>query len=182
MRVTINQTRLELVQGDITSQATTAIVNAANSGLLGGGGVDGAIHEVGGPAIMQETRAKYPDGCPTGSAVSTGAGNLPADYVFHAVGPVWNGGNQGEAELLSSAYRTCLELAMKNQCESVAFPSLSTGAYRYPLDLAAEVALKTVIEFLEKEVGPKRVCFVLFDAGAYGAYSAALERMVRDRS
>ena len=129
MQVLVNGQTLELCQGDITLQEVDAIVNAANSRLMGGGGVDGAIHRRGGPSIMEETDAKYPNGCPTGSAVISAAGELPARHVIHAVGPVWNGGARGEAELLAGAYRRCLELAVEQGCRSVAFPSLSTGAY-----------------------------------------------------
>ena len=177
MQVKINDQTLELQQGDVTRQEVDAIVNAANSQLAGGGGVDGAIHRRGGPAIMAETKAKYPDGCPTGSAVTSGAGNLGARYVIHAVGPIWRGGNQGEADLLAGAYRRCLELAVEHECQSVAFPSLSTGAYGYPIEQAARVALRTAIKFLNEQGKPELVRFVLFDAGAYGAFSAALEEL-----
>jgi O-acetyl-ADP-ribose deacetylase (regulator of RNase III) len=177
MRLDINGRTLELHQGDITLQEVEAIVNAANSHLAGGGGVDGAIHRRGGPAIMAETSARYPDGCPTGSAVISGAGDLKAKYVIHAVGPVWSGGQRGEAELLAGAYRRCLELAAQHGCRSIAFPALSTGAYRYPIDQAARIALQTAIEFLRAHELPELVRFVLFDAGAYGAFAAALEGM-----
>ncbi len=168
---------LELHQGDITVEEADAIVNAANSHLAGGGGVDGAIHRRGGPEIMAETDAKYPDGCPTGSAVISTAGKLKARYVIHAVGPRWRGGQRGEAELLAGAYRRSLELAVEHDCRSVALPALSTGAYGYPMDLAARVALQTAIEFLREHGKPERVRFVLFDAGAYGAFAAALEEL-----
>ena len=177
MRVEINGQSVELHQGDITLEQVDAIVNAANSRLAGGGGVDGAIHRRGGPSIMAETDEKYPDGCPTGSAVITGAGDLPARYVIHAVGPVWRGGGRGEAELLAGAYRRCLELAVENDCQSIALPALSTGAYRYPIDQAARVGLATAIEFLREHGGPSLVRFVLFDAGAYAAFAAALEEL-----
>lgn len=178
MRVQINHQTLELHQGDITLEQTDAIVNAANSRLAGGGGVDGAIHRRGGPDIMAETNARYPDGCPTGSAVISGAGRLAARYVIHAVGPVWRGGGQGEADLLASAYRRSLELAVDHNCRSVAFPALSTGAYGYPIDLAARVALRTVISFLKEKGQPELVRFVLFSEGAFGAFAAALEELV----
>ncbi len=178
MQSLVNGQTLELCQGDITLQEVDAIVNAANSRLMGGGGVDGAIHRRGGPSIMEETDAKYPDGCPTGSAVISGGGQLPARHVIHAVGPVWNGGARGEAELLTQAYRRCLELAVQQGCRSVAFVSLSTGAYRYPIDLAARTALSTVIDFLNERGRPELVRFVLFGPGAYGAFSAALEELV----
>jgi len=175
MRVETGGCVLELVEGDVTLQEVDAIVNAANRHLAGGGGVDGAIHRRGGPSIMAETDQKYPDGCPTGSAVISGAGNLPAKYVIHAVGPVWQGGHRGEADLLAGAYRRCLELAVEHHCQSIAFPSLSTGAYGYPIDQAARVAITTALEFLKKHGKPELVRFVLFGAGAYTAFSAALE-------
>ena len=177
MQVEIGGGALELCTGDITLQQVDAIVNAANSRLAGGGGVDGAIHRRGGPAIMAETDQKYSEGCPTGSAVISGAGTLPAKHVIHAVGPVWGGGNRGEAELLAGAYRRCLELALENDCRSIAFPSLSTGAYRYPIDRAARIGLSTAIDFLNQHGKPELVRFVLFDAGAYGAFAAALEEL-----
>jgi O-acetyl-ADP-ribose deacetylase (regulator of RNase III) len=168
---------IELAQGDITLQKVDAIVNAANSRLAGGGGVDGAIHRRGGACIMAETEAKYPEGCPTGSAVISGGGNLAAKHVIHAVGPVWSGGGRGEAELLAGAYRRCLELAVEHGCRSIALPALSAGAYRYPLDQAARVALATAIEFLEDAGKPELVRFVLFDAVAQAAFAAALAEL-----
>jgi len=179
MRVETSGCVLELLEGDVTLQEVDAIVNAANSHLAGGGGVDGAIHRRGGPSIMAETDQKYPEGCPTGSAVISGAGNLPATYVIHAVGPVWRGGNRGEADLLAGAYRRCLELAVEHQCRSVAFPSLSTGAYGYPIDQAARVAIATALDFLKKHGKPELVRFVLFGAGACKVFSAALEELNR---
>ncbi len=175
MELIVSGRMIQLHQGDITVEEVEAIVNAANSALAGGGGVDGAIHRRGGPTIMAETRRCYPDGCPTGSAVITDAGRLKAKYVIHAVGPIWGGGSRGEADLLASAYRRCLELAAEHDCQSIAFPSLSTGAYRYPVDQAARVAMKTVVEFLKEHTQPQLVRFVLFDAGTYAAYAAALE-------
>ena len=170
---------LELAQGDITLQQVDAIVNAANSRLAGGGGVDGAIHRRGGPEIMAETDAQYPNGCPTGSAVLSGAGRLKAKHVIHAVGPVWRGGGRGEAELLAGAYRRSLELAEASGCASIAFPALSTGVYGYPMDQGARVALATAIEFLKQHEKPELVRFVLFDAAAYAAFAAALEDLTR---
>ncbi len=178
MRSEIGTCKIELHQGDITLHEVDAIVNAANSRLAGGGGVDGAIHRRGGPDIMAETGAKYPTGCPTGSAVISGAGKLKAKHVIHAVGPVWRGGDRGEPELLAGAYRRCLELAVEAVCKSIAFPALSTGAYGYPMDRAARVALSTAIEFLKEHGKPEVVRFVLFDAGAYGAFAAAMEELV----
>lgn len=178
MLVKIGQCSLELVEGDITQQHVDVIVNAANSELAGGGGVDGAIHRAAGPEIMAETSSRYPDGCPTGSAVPTSAGNLSAKYIFHAVGPVWKGGKSGEPAQLASAYRTCLKLAVDLQCQSIAFPALSAGAYGYPMDLAASNALKTVIDFVRWHKTPTQVRFVLFGAGAFGAWCRALEEVV----
>jgi len=177
MEAKINDQTLQLHQGDITLEEVDAIVNAANSRLAGGGGVDGAIHRRGGGTIMQQTADRYPHGCPTGSAVISDAGNLAARYVIHAVGPVWSGGNRGEADLLAGAYRRSLELAADHDCRSIAFPALSTGAYRYPIDQAARVALSTTIDFLKHNSKPELVRFVLFDAGAYGAFAAALEEL-----
>jgi O-acetyl-ADP-ribose deacetylase (regulator of RNase III) len=177
--VTINGRSLELVRGDITQQEVDAIVNAANSRLAGGGGVDGAIHRAGGPSIMAETRRRYPDGCPNGSAVITSAGNLRAKYVIHAVGPVWSGGGRGEEGLLASAYRTSLELADAHDCRSIALPALSTGAYRYPIDDAARVAVRTAVDFLStlEESRPLEIVrFVLFSADVLTAFKSALEQ------
>ena len=177
MQVHIGACVLELVTGDITRQTTDAIVNAANSQLAGGGGVDGAIHRAGGPAIMAETRQRYPQGCPTGDAVISGAGQLPARYVIHAVGPVWHGGQHREAGQLASAYEKSLAVAVAHQCHSVGFPSLSTGAYGYPVALAAQTALSTVLAFLREHQQPSCVRFVLFDSGTYTAYAAVLEEV-----
>lgn len=172
----IGSALLELVQGDITHQAVDAIVNAANEGLRGGGGVDGAIHRAGGPSIMEECRRI--GRCKTGDAVVTTAGLLPAKVVIHAVGPVWYGGKRGEADLLASCYRRSLELAVEGRHESVAFPSISTGAYGYPVDKAARVALKTVIDFLKGQEQIKLVRFVLFDRKTYDAYAEALKEIL----
>ena len=177
MQVAIGNATIELCQGDITLQQVDAIVNAANSRLAGGGGVDGAIHRRGGPEIMRDTDARYPEGCPTGSAVISTAGKLAAKYVIHAVGPVWSGGQRGEADLLAGAYRRSLELAVEHGCRSIALPALSTGAYRFPMDQAARIALATAIEFLREHGRPELIRFVLFDAGAYGAFAAALETL-----
>ena len=174
MQRTINRQTLELVEGDITLQELDAIVNAANSSLAGGGGVDGAIHRRGGPTIMQETDRKKPEGCPTGSAVLSGAGNLAAEYVIHAVGPIWRGGDRGENELLASAYRTSLKLAVDHDCESIAFPSLSTGAYRFPIEQAAQIAIRTIIDFLNQHGRPSLVRIALFNAPALQVFEQAL--------
>lgn len=168
--------RIELVQGDITRQATDAIVNAANTTLLGGGGVDGAIHRAGGPAILEECRRI--GGCPTGDARVTTAGNLPARFVIHTVGPVYRDGRHGEPDLLASAYRRSLEVAAERQLRSVAFPSISTGAYRFPVKDAASIALGTVSSFLEERPGiVELVRFVLFSASDLGVYGDALDRL-----
>jgi O-acetyl-ADP-ribose deacetylase (regulator of RNase III) len=173
MEATFNGRALELVLGDITAQEVDAIVNAANSALAGGGGVDGAIHRAGGPAIMEETRRRYPDGCPTGSAVISGAGKLRATYVIHAVGPVWRGGKSGEERLLAGAYRKSLELAAEHACRSIAFPALSTGAYRYPIEEAARTAITTAASFLQQlpaDAPLTLVRFVLFSADVFAAF------------
>jgi O-acetyl-ADP-ribose deacetylase len=180
VKTSINGRTLELTQGDITLQQVDAIVNAANSRLAGGGGVDGAIHRQGGPSIMEETDRRYPEGCPTGTAVITAGGELAAKHVIHTVGPIWSGGRRGEAELLASAYRSCLELALENDCHSIAFPSLSTGVYRYPIDQAARIALGTVNDFLTEKGAPELVRFVLFTEGIYAAFAAALEEIVQN--
>ncbi|MEZ6058355.1 MAG: O-acetyl-ADP-ribose deacetylase [Planctomycetaceae bacterium] len=168
---------MELVQGDITEQQVDAIVNAANSELAGGGGVDGAIHRAAGPEVMLETKSRYPNGCPTGSAVATSAGLLPVKFVFHAVGPIWRGGGQGEPALLQAAYRASLELAAEHRCRSIAFPAISAGAYGYPMDLAAEIALNTVRRFFESKGQPATVRFALPTPGPYAAFARVLENM-----
>jgi len=174
MRKSIDDTVIELVQGDITQEQTDAIVNAANSGLRGGGGVDGAIHRAGGPAIMAECRRI--GGCPTGTAVITTGGELPARYVIHTVGPRWTGGDSGEAELLASAYRSSLQVAVDNGLKTVAFPSISTGVYGYPIQQASQIALRSVVEFLGDRPGSlDLVRFVLFSPGDYQLYRMALE-------
>ena len=181
-QVTINGAKLTIAQGDITRQATDAIVNAANSSLMGGGGVDGAIHRAGGPAILEDCKkivAKQ-GRLPTGEAVITTGGNLKAGHVIHTVGPVWHGGSQNEEQLLASAYRESLKLAAEHSLMSVSFPSISTGAYRYPVDQAAKVALTTVASFLgEKVTSIKEVVFVLFDSRTYQEYVAVLDEVVK---
>ncbi len=177
IRKAIGHRAIELVLGDITQQHVDAIINAANCRLAGGGGVDGAIHRAGGPSIMAETRRLYPDGCPTGSAVITSAGNLAAMYIVHAVGPVWNGGQRGEETLLASAYESSLRLADEHDCQSVAMPALSTGAYRYPLEDAARVAIATSAAFLSQLDASRPlvlVRFVLFSPDALAAFQQAL--------
>lgn len=177
MYLKVDSSLIELVQGDITQQKVDAIVNAANSALAGGGGVDGAIHAAAGPAVMEETDEKYRDGCPTGEAVISGAGNLAVKFIIHAVGPVWRGGATQEADALKNAYVNSLKLAVEHHCQSVAFPAISTGVYAFPIDLAARQSLRAVADFLHEHQQPELVRFVLFDAGSFGAYSAALEEL-----
>lgn len=170
--------QLDVVQGDITRLAVDAIVNAANSSLMGGGGVDGAIHRAGGPAILEECRAivARQGGCRTGEAVITGAGNLPARYVIHTVGPVWRGGGSGEREALASCYRRSLELAVEHQCKTVAFPNISTGVYGFPKAEAARIAVATVAAFLKKAPGIEKVMFVCFDAESFRLVQGEVEQ------
>jgi len=176
----INKTKLSLLQGDITKQSTDAIVNAANSSLMGGGGVDGAIHRSGGTAILEECKqiVSRIGRLPTGEAVITTGGNLKARHVIHTVGPVWQGGHRGEPELLASSYRNSLGLAVANSLKTVAFPSISTGAFGYPVILAAAVALETVIDFLREDESLIEVVFVLFDDAIYQRYVHALEELL----
>jgi len=180
MEAMVNKTRLSLIRGDITKQETDAIVNAANSSLMGGGGVDGAIHRAGGPAILEECkRIRSERGpLPAGQAVITTGGNLKARFVIHTVGPIWHGGGSGEPELLSSAYRESLKLAVENRLSSVSFPSISTGAYGYPVDMAARVALEAVRSFLKEDASLTEVIFVLFDANTYEAYARTLRELI----
>jgi O-acetyl-ADP-ribose deacetylase (regulator of RNase III) len=177
MQLKVGLSTIELVMGDITKQKVDAIVNAANTKLLPGGGVDGAIRKAGGDIISKECAEiiQKQGGCPTGKAVFTSAGRLPARYVIHAVGPIWKGGTQKEEELLASAYRESLTLAKKLDVKSIAFPSISTGIYKYPLRDAAYIALKTVKEFLEKEQDiSMHVYFVLFDKETFDTYQKVL--------
>jgi O-acetyl-ADP-ribose deacetylase (regulator of RNase III) len=162
----------ELVRGDITRERVDAIVNAANSRLIPGGGVDGAIHSAGGPEIEAECRKI--GGCGTGMTCATTAGKLHARRVLHTVGPIWRGGGHGEAELLASCYRSALELARAENLRSIAFPSISTGVYAYPVDQAAAIAVATIVAFLENNAIPEAVKMVLFDAATYAAYREAL--------
>jgi len=172
---TINGVTLALMRGNIVEARVDAIVNAANSGLRGGGGVDGAIHRAGGPSIMEECRMI--GGCPTGEAVVTTAGKLPTKYVFHAVGPIYSGSLDDE-RLLTSAYQSCLNLAEKHQVKSIAFPSLSTGIYGYPLELAAPIALHTIIEHIKKPTCLQQVLMVLFGESAYKVHEQALDKLI----
>ena len=183
MEVKVNKTKVSTIQGDITKQATDAIVNAANSSLMGGGGVDGAIHRAGGPAILDECKriVGRQGRLPTVKAVITTGGNLKARYVIHTVGPIWHGGSGNEAELLRSAYYECLKLATENRLASISFPSISTGAYGYPVDEAAKVAVSTVVSFLrEQTTFLTEVVFVLFDSRTYQSYRSALQEAMGD--
>ncbi|MEM3596875.1 MAG: O-acetyl-ADP-ribose deacetylase [Candidatus Bathyarchaeia archaeon] len=177
----IGKTKICLVQGDITEMDTDAIVNAANPTLMGGGGVDGAIHCKGGPKILEECKriraSEWPNGLPTGRAVITSGGNLKAKYVIHTVGPIWRGGNQGEPELLAEAYRNSLMLAVSKGLKTIAFPSISTGAYGYPIEKACKVALATIKEFVEKENKFDEIIFVLFTRQDFEIYRKAAQEI-----
>ncbi len=175
---TINSVTLALLQGDITEVQADAIVNAANQSLAGGGGVDGAIHRAGGPAIMAECRRI--GACPTGSAVATTAGKLKARYVFHAVGPIYRGRGD-EERLLAGAYQSSLDLAEQRNIQSIAFPSISTGVYGYPVEQAARIALQTVINHIQHKQKPtslQQVLFVLFDHHTYDVYEQTIRELL----
>ena len=173
------RSRIKILKGDITKLETDAIVNAANSSLLGGGGVDGAIHRAGGPEILEACRkiVARQGGCPTGEAVITTAGKLPAKFVIHTVGPVWHGGTKNEPEKLASCYHNSLKLAQENNCQTVAFPNISTGVYGYPKPEAAKVALQETIAFLENNALPREVTFVCFDEENLELYKKLLEKV-----
>ena len=179
MEFKVGNAILELIKGDITDVEADAIVNAANSTLLGGGGVDGAIHRKGGPKILEECKliraTEWPDGLPTGNAVMTSGGNLRAKHILHTVGPVWMGGFNVEAELLKQAYRNTLKLAASKGLRTIAFPSISTGTYGYPVEEASRVALATVKSFLENEDKLEKVTFVLFSDKVYEVFLKTAE-------
>jgi len=181
MKFMVRKTKIRIVRGDITEQDTDAIVNAANPSLMGGGGVDGAIHTKGGTKILEECKrirkTQYPDGLPTGKAVITTGGNLKAKYVIHTVGPVWRGGTHGEPGLLAEAYKNSLSLTVSRGLKTIAFPSISTGAYGYPIEKACKIALKTVKEFLEKEDELEEVVFVLFSRPDLETYEKAAKEI-----
>jgi O-acetyl-ADP-ribose deacetylase len=175
--ITVKNTIVRALTGDITVERTEAIVNAANSGLLGGGGVDGAIHRAGGPAILEECRKIVTQigRLPAGKAVITGAGKMAAKYVIHTVGPVWHGGNSHEADILASCYTECLKLASAHNIRSIAFPAISTGIYGYPAEPAAQIAVAAVAGFVSNESTPiEEVHFVLYDKGSFNIYSKEL--------
>lgn len=180
MEVKINTSTLVLVEGDITQEETEAIVNAANTRLAGGGGVDGAIHRAGGPSIMEECRKI--GGCPTGKAVITTGGNLKAKYVIHTVGPIYQGGNKGEAELLRSAHRESLKLASSKGIKSLAFPAISTGVYGYPVEEAARIALSTVIDYFREHTDIELVRFVLFGRKTYDIFAEELRKLIEEKN
>jgi O-acetyl-ADP-ribose deacetylase len=170
--------RLKILQGDITKQKVDAIVNAANNSLLGGGGVDGAIHRGAGPELLAECRTL--NGCATGAAKITRGYRLPAKHVIHTVGPVWQGGAHGEDELLAKCYRSCLELLEAHELRSIAFPAISTGVYGFPIDRAARIALAEIKPFLERNTTVDRLLLVCFNQEVYDAYWTALQQMVPD--
>lgn len=167
--------RITIIEGDITKQRVDAIVNAANNSLLGGGGVDGAIHRAAGPKLLEETRTL--NGCATGEAKMTGGYNLPARWVIHTVGPVWKGGDNGEDELLASCYRNSLALAAQHGAQTVAFPSISTGVYGFPIERAARIALRETQAFLEQHASIEQVVFVCFGQRDYKVYQQATQEM-----
>ncbi|MCP4252273.1 MAG: O-acetyl-ADP-ribose deacetylase [Candidatus Scalindua sp.] len=175
MEKMVGKTKLSLVQGDITQQGTEAIVNAANTTLLGGGGVDGAIHRAGGPKILEECKAirAKQESCPTGEAVITTGGNMATEYIIHTVGPVWSGGNRNEDQLLRNAYYNSLNLSKENGIKSISFPSISTGVYRFPKERAVKIALTTVKEFIQ-EYNFEEIRFVLFSEKDMQIYEKAL--------
>jgi len=179
----VGDTTLRLVQGDITVQEVDAIVNAANSSLMGGGGVDGAIHRAGGPGILEECKAivARQGRLPTGQTVITTAGRMPAGHVVHTVGPIWRGGSSSEDALLADAYRNSLALAAENGCRTVAFPSISTGVYSFPIERAARIALSTLIEEIPKH-DLDEVRMVLFAPSDFDVYSNALREVAKDLS
>ena len=166
--------RVEILKADITTLKVDAIVNAANSSLLGGGGVDGAIHRAAGPGLLQECRLL--GGCKTGQAKITAGHNLPARHVIHTVGPVWRGGEQGEPELLASCYKSSLSLAAQNNIKTIAFPAISCGVYGYPVEQACEIAMNEIIEFLSNNDSIEKVIFTCFDQNIYRAYIEIFER------
>jgi len=167
--------RIEVTQGDITRERVDAIINAANKSLRGGGGVDGAIHRAGGPAILEECIQH--GGCDTGDAKITTAGDLPAKFVIHTVGPVYNNGQSGEPELLAACHRRSLDVAVENECTAVAFPAIGCGAYGYPVDDAAEIAIATVREFISGDAQIQLVRFVMFEQKTHDAFQRALEKL-----
>ena len=180
MEFDYNGKTVEVIQGDITRIRVDAIANAANEGLRGGGGVDGAIHRAGGPTIMEECRQI--GRCPTGTAVITGAGQLPAQYVIHTVGPIWHGGKNREPALLRSAYDSSLNLAEERSLKTVAFPSISTGVYGFPIEKACPIAVETALDHLDKPTSIEKVIFVLFSQADYDVYVSRVKEIIETRS
>lgn len=184
MKVKIGKTTISIMQGDITEQETDAIVNAANSSLMGGGGVDGAIHKKGGHKILDECKkireTEYKDGLPTGKAVITNGGSLKADYVIHTVGPIWKGGNHCEEKLLRDAYQNSLEIAIDKGIKTISFPSISTGAYGFPITKASKIAINTVKDYLEKNVNLEKVVFVLFSEEDFTIYRKVMKEILKN--
>ncbi|MGQ9513933.1 MAG: O-acetyl-ADP-ribose deacetylase [Thermoproteota archaeon] len=182
IKLKIGNTRILILKGDITDQDVDAIVNAANPSLMGGGGVDGAIHRKGGKVIVEECKQirekKWPEGLPTGEAVITSGGNLKARYVIHTVGPIYRGGDKGEDELLSRAYTNSLKLAVDKGLKSISFPSISTGAYGFPIERASKIAIRTVINFVKLNKGLEEVRFVLFSEGDLRTYMEAIKQFL----
>jgi O-acetyl-ADP-ribose deacetylase len=174
-----NQSRIEIIRGDITAQKVDAIVNAANNSLLGGGGVDGAIHRAAGPELLEECRKL--GGCPTGSAKMTAGYRLPAKWVIHTVGPVWRGGQHEEDRLLTDSYRNSLNLAKQSGIRSIAFPSISTGAYGFPVDRASRIALAEITAHLEQNDLPEKALIVCFDEQTLQAYSSSYQQQIRKK-
>jgi O-acetyl-ADP-ribose deacetylase (regulator of RNase III) len=178
----VGKAKISLVLGDLTEATVDAIVNAANQSLMGGGGVDGAVHRKGGPTIIDECiqirKSIWPDGLPTGKAVITSGGNLKAKYIIHTVGPIWQGGSQGEPELLANAYTNSLRLAVANNLKTVAFPSISTGAYGYPVDKASRIALESTKRFLETRDNIDAVVFYLFSERDFRIYNSVAQEII----
>lgn len=178
----INNTTIEVVRGSVTDQEVDAIVNAANTGMRGGGGIDGRIHRAAGPALMQELERVAPNGARTGTAVITHAHNLPQKHIIHTPGPRWNGGSKGEPDLLASSYRECLKTADDYDLESIAFCSISTGVYGYPIEEAAPLAVETAVEYLRAnpQTRLRRVVFAMYGEDEFEEFSAALDEIERE--
>ena len=181
MKYSIGLGTVELQLGDITLQNTDAIVNAANSRLTVGSGVDGAIHKQGGPKILEDTHSRYPMGCQVGDAVVSDPGDLPCRILIHAVGPIWHQGTSHEAESLERAYVRCLEIAAEHQCDSTAFPAISCGAYAFPVEQAAEIALKTICSWLEKHDQPSTIRFILFNESTNEGFQKVAQTIFAER-
>jgi O-acetyl-ADP-ribose deacetylase (regulator of RNase III) len=184
MKVKIGKTTISIMQGDITEQETDAIVNAANSSLMGGGGVDGAIHKKGGYKILDECKkireTEYKDGLPTSKAVITNGGSLKADYVIHTVGPIWKGGNHREEKFLRDAYQNSLEIAIDKGIKKISFPSISTGAYGFPITKASKIAINAVKDYLEKNVNLEKAVFVLFSEEDFTIYRKVMREILKN--